>query len=139
MKRGFLFLLILTALAVLAALLLSRDESSPGDTTGSTLFLQDMAGQINNVDRVDVELRDIGDRDQHFRGTGIPVHPRIGVVDVDQTAIGQSVDTDVDDDRPVRDPFGINDARFADRTDQEFRAAHMLIEIVGKAMAHGDR
>lgn len=54
MKRSFFYLLVLTALAVLAALLLSRDEPSSGDTTGSALFMQDMAGQINDVDRVEV-------------------------------------------------------------------------------------
>ena len=54
MKRSFLFLVVLTVLAVSAALLLSRDESPSGVASDSTLFLRDMAGQINNVDRVEV-------------------------------------------------------------------------------------
>ena len=54
MKRGFLFVVILTVLALLAVGLLAPDDDSNGDSTAGVLLLPDMAGKINDVDKVEI-------------------------------------------------------------------------------------
>jgi hypothetical protein len=54
MKRNFLYLLVLTTLALLALLVFSPDEGTSKKLTVNTLFLSSIADQVNDVNRVEI-------------------------------------------------------------------------------------
>lgn len=54
MKRSFLYLAVVTTLAILAALVFAPGDGMPGKSSGDSLLLGDIAGQINDVNRVEI-------------------------------------------------------------------------------------
>ena len=53
MKRIFLYLAVITVIALLV-LVLAPEYDTPGRTALDTLLLPDVAGHINDVDRVEI-------------------------------------------------------------------------------------
>ncbi len=54
MKRNFLYLAILTVAALAVVIFTTPGGDSPGQSTVDALLLPEIAGQINNVDRVEI-------------------------------------------------------------------------------------